>query len=182
MNSDLARRWDAIITDYIGQIKRGHIPLAEELGALDLDLRNRDAALPLMPDIAQDDDPIQHSHEVQRIMGASMLWLLGAYEIVRVMDERINPPPQTNCIEIKELKRLFERVRIPLAKLQHPRRQKVNFVEHGDSGYATSERSPNRESGWQMGGQFIARRELADALLALPCPLPARLRKNLEDQ
>jgi hypothetical protein len=59
------------------------------------------------------------------------LWVLGAYELVRMIAERVrNDPSLTTPAAaevIKEPKRLFERVRIPLAKLEPSRRNETDF-------------------------------------------------------
>lgn len=50
------------------------------------------------------------------------LWLLGAYELVRVLSQRLRERPELASDEsiekVNEAKRAFERVRIPLAKLE----------------------------------------------------------------
>ena len=95
----------------------------------------------------------------------SYLWVLGAYELVRTMDQRARdnasliaaPLPQ----RLKDLKRSFERLRIPLAKMEPAKAHKGT-----DSPIAFP--ALHRELGisWQLTlAPFVSRRELSDALL-----------------
>jgi hypothetical protein len=94
----------------------------------------------------------------------SYLWVLGAYEIVRTMSQRVRNDPRLLASaptgELQSLKRLFERLRIPLAKMEpskkHPRDAPIAYPAfHADLGIS-----------WRLGQNlFISRRELADALL-----------------
>lgn len=98
-------------------------------------------------------------------MSLSYFWVLGAYELVRVLDERTrkgDPFCSKTFPEINGLKHEFERIRIPLAKLEASRRNKAtdfqtaipifDFIKEGSSWIV----APN---------VAISRRELADKLL-----------------
>jgi len=59
----------------------------------------------------------------------SYLWVLGAYELVRVINQRahskkVDPFYKTRFPEIGSVKKLFERIRIPLAKLEASNRNR----------------------------------------------------------
>lgn len=54
----------------------------------------------------------------------STLWIFGAYEVIRTLHQRLRKHPDPSvkdselCFQIGELKKQFERVRIPLAKFE----------------------------------------------------------------
>jgi len=102
--------------------------------------------------------------ENSRRFGLSRLWVLGAYELVRTVEEylRANRGNSTHPAHTAAfaLKQQFERLRIPLAKHQPARRHP------GDWPIAYPEYGPRGAVGWRVHQHvFIERRELADALL-----------------
>jgi len=94
----------------------------------------------------------------------SYLWVLGAYEIVRTMSQRLRNDPRLLVSaptgQLQSLKRSFERLRIPLAKMEPPKKHPSDApiaypAFHAEFGIS-----------WQLGQNiFISRRELSDALL-----------------
>lgn len=62
----------------------------------------------------------------------SYLWVLGVYELFRMMDQRIREQPEIAdneaSITINNAKKEFERVRVPLAKLEKAQRFKNDFA------------------------------------------------------
>ncbi len=101
----------------------------------------------------------------------SKLWVLGAYEAARSLDEWLAPEHQ--CKErVKKLKRSLERVRMPLAKLEAAER----FP--GDKVSGTMVGSREEGFAWEVAdGVVVGRNELADEFLSvLDCfpelPLP----------
>jgi hypothetical protein len=86
----------------------------------------------------------------------SALWVMGAYETVRTLDERLKDNQK-----VKELKHQFERIRIPLAKLEASVRfsksdQKIAYPVFTKSGAA-----------WMLNERtIITRRELSDSFLS----------------
>lgn len=93
----------------------------------------------------------------------SYLWVLGAYEIVRVMHQRERDSRSSLSTSINELLRQFARLRVPLAKFEPAERhKKTDFriaypVLNSDYGVA-----------WQVSeNTFISRRELSDQFLQL---------------
>lgn len=57
----------------------------------------------------------------------SKLWIFGAYELIRLIDEMTTKKKdlvsQKTKLKIKKTKREFEKIRIPLTKLEMPRKQ-----------------------------------------------------------
>jgi len=106
---------------------------------------------------------IQSSEDVDRLsdhLTISGLWVMGAYEFVRTFRQRLKNNKHYQLAIFKDLVEKYEKVRIPLAKLEAPR----NFPELSviarpaiQVGYGIC---------WKVGeGEFITRRELADALI-----------------
>jgi hypothetical protein len=66
------------------------------------------------------------STELSERLTLSYLWVLGAYEVLRTLDQRAREAragtPSRVAERITVTKHLFERVRIPLAKLEASRR------------------------------------------------------------
>jgi len=96
----------------------------------------------------------------------SVLWVFGAYEVVRTIHQRLREHSDARvqqsklCFRVGELKKQFERVRIPLAKLEPPAR----FPS--DTGVAVSGVDFDRCATWFVTpNEHVTRRELSDALL-----------------
>lgn len=54
--------------------------------------------------------------DLQKVYGQILLWILGAYEVLRTMDQPHNSFDETIKNEITELKRTFAEIRMPFAK------------------------------------------------------------------
>lgn len=160
---EIARQWDAFVEKVVREIAIEQEEFARGLGKIDLDLRKQDKALPLIPDIAGGANPHHHAHAHSILITSAVLWTFGAYELVRVLDKRLNPNTSRACPfpEAKNLKRFFESVRIPLAKLEKAERA----VAAGDTGFAIPQRSASSGCEWCLGSRTISRSELADQLL-----------------
>jgi hypothetical protein len=110
-------------------------------------------------------------HEATYRFTLSYLWVLGAYEIIRTMDARVRENPgllsAPAAQQLSELKRAFERIRIPLAKMEsakkHPTDSHIAYPAfHRQLGIA-----------WQLGPDvFVCRRELSDLFLGFIERLP----------
>ena len=97
----------------------------------------------------------------------SGLWVFGAYELLRTIDERFRKDPSLLDPQVgKSLgvaKRRFARVRIPLAKLEANSANRatdanypgVGFNRHGEIAWRVSEK------------EFISRQELSDLMLGI---------------
>ena len=94
----------------------------------------------------------------------SYLWILGAYEVVRTLNQRFREKPaqtETRYLKSQELKKLFERIRIPLAKFEPSSRHKKT-----DFKIAYPALNSTHGIAWQVAGNhFISRDELAEALI-----------------
>lgn len=109
---------------------------------------------------------IDFSFQLEDQFALSALWVFGAYELVRTLDQQAHVAFERRAISVSmkdalnELKRKFERVRVPLAKLEPSRRFKdkdfrVATAELGQLGVR-----------WKVSeGTHIDRRELADSFL-----------------
>ena len=94
----------------------------------------------------------------------SYLWVLGAYEIIRSLDQRARVDtgffPQSRE-HLQKLKWQFERLRIPLAKFEPARK-------HSDTDSHIAYPAINTALGvtWQVSeNDWIARRDLSDSML-----------------
>jgi hypothetical protein len=138
--------------------------VAQGLGRLDAKLISEDARPTQAPG-----DPVAATAEGLRLMDhltLSYLWVLGAYELVRTIDQRCREdpslfPPPTKA-QLTSLKHLFERLRIPLAKMEPAKRYRQT-----DGPIAFPAIHQTRGLAWQVSSDhFIPRRDLSDALLA----------------
>lgn len=91
------------------------------------------------------------------------LWVLGAYELVRMISERVRKDPSLTtdvAIEkIHETKRQLERVRVPLAKLEPSRRNALTDFPVAYAGISSEGLA------WKVAeGVVITQRQLSDLL------------------
>lgn len=132
------------------------------LGIVDADIHGirKDALFTSDGSTREDADGISLAERAQIL---AHLWVLGAYEHVRMLSQRIRQEPtlvhDSSAIVVKETKRLFERIRIPLAKREaarkHPSDLPVALPGIGDRGLA-----------WRVADDvIITQEELADAFL-----------------
>lgn len=97
----------------------------------------------------------------------SYLWVLGAYELVRTIDDLFRKNPGFVCPDVKKeterVKQLFARLRVPLVKLQPAHSHKST-----DFSVPTPAVQGWRGAAWEIAPEpFVARRDLSDALLSL---------------
>lgn len=97
----------------------------------------------------------------------SQLWVLGAYEVTRTLDERFRNRPKvlTKRLgqQILTTKKAFARVRIPLAKFEPA-------GAHRSTDFAVAFPAMHRDLGisWKVANRlFVPRRQLSDKLLCL---------------
>lgn len=134
------------------------------LGRLDCQLIDRDKAFFQLPERDRESIPI--CMELTDRITLSYLWVLGAYEIVRTLDQRVGEKtfivsPMV-ASKITQVKFLFERVRVPLAKFESSRRNR------SDSPIAFPTLHSIHGIAWAIAdGVVVSRRQLADALLSL---------------
>jgi hypothetical protein len=94
----------------------------------------------------------------------SYLWILGAYELIGTLDQRYreNSRSDDHATRTRELKHRFERIRIPLAKMELARRHPTDDpIAYPAINLELGVASQVAED------TFITRRELSDALLDL---------------
>lgn len=159
------RLWESFIENTVRAVVPEQYDFVQGLAKMDADLVRQESVLPLMPEALH---VRGHAHQEQILRVHATLWVLGSYEIVRVLDERLNPATGGPLLfpAVKDLKRCFERVRMPLVKLKKAERASKT----SDLGIALPQRS-RRGCEWLLGHESISRLDLADALL--------RLRPNL---
>lgn len=118
------------------------------------------------------------SVELSERLTLSYLWGLGAYEILRTLDQRTREASAGMRSPLAErittTKHLFERVRIPLAKYEASRRNPT------DSPIAYPVISTVHGVAWQVADDtFISRRQLADTFLSLLSELRGDVNANV---
>ncbi len=137
--------------------------LGNQLGRLDVELIDEEVSL------VKNARPIPgggRQIEFGRQLIFAYLWVLGAYEFVRVLNQRQKENTAFFCERLPNsrlLKQRFERIRIPLAKLEPAKKHRKT-----DFSIAFPLIDPKRQSiGWSVApGVMITRRELSDELLA----------------
>jgi len=108
----------------------------------------------------------------------SKLWILGAYELVRLMREITQKPntlvPEETKLEIHKTLKEFEKIRIPLTKFQMPRRQKPKKPNRLFAQFPDSFIDSSGEVGWKVHTtiesrpiEIYYRRTFGDLLLKL---------------
>jgi len=118
-----------------------------------------------------DDQAIGHAVLLTRHLTLSYLWVLGAYEVIRSIDQRFfsGNPNGPDTYEIKATKRQFSRLRVPLAKYEAERRSP------GDSSIAYPALSAAHGAAWMLSESvLISREELAEAFLTMLEGMPAQ--------
>ncbi|MHB8623878.1 MAG: hypothetical protein ACYC9J_13945 [Sulfuricaulis sp.] len=119
------------------------------------------------PDLYDDQGhPLQDKFGIlllERWQVRAHLWVLGAYELIRMLSQRVREDPalttEKAANKIRESKRLFERVRVPLAKLEPSRKNRltdfsVPYAGIGSEGLA-----------WRVADNvIISQKQLSDAL------------------
>lgn len=140
------------------------IPVLQGLGRLDCQLIAKDLRFLQLAQEAR--DTIHESLRLTERFTLSYLWVLGAYELVRTVDQRCDADVSLLGAEltqsVRSLKHTMERLRMPLAKMEPARKYP------SDSPIAYPRISPTLGVAWQLASDaFISRRELSDALLQL---------------
>jgi hypothetical protein len=139
---------------------------AQQLGRLDCRLVDES------PTFLVEAENADRALAFQEHLTLAYLWVLGGYELVRVVDQRYRDDPalapEALRTRAKHVKKAFERVRIPLAKCEPSRVHRQT-----DSSFAWP--AYHREQGvaWQVAPEtFVSRAELAEALRDLAEAMP----------
>lgn len=133
------------------------------LGKFDAKLIARDAEYLCLSEKEREEFAV--SLELTDRFTDSYLWVLGAYEIIRAIDQRCRTDSSLveNSVPIRDAKHSFERVRIPLAKFEAARR-----FSDTDSTIAYPILSRDYGIAWQVADDvFISRRELSECFIEL---------------
>jgi len=140
-------------------------PVIQSLGRLDAELITKDVAYLALPQAER--EKVDTSFELTDRVRDSYLWVLGAYEIVRSIDQRRRDNSglvgEAAAKIIIDVKHKFERVRIPLAKFEPAKR-------YSDTDSSVALPGIDRDHGiaWRVSEDvFITRRELSDAFMEL---------------
>lgn len=135
----------------------------QALGRIDADLFPRDVRY---REIREDGDGTNEEWReiTEHAMPMGYLWVLGAYEVIRTLDQRFREDKSKFQAQQQlgtwNLKVDFERVRIPLAKLEPATRFPT------DNRFATPALIRGRGLGWQVAeGVSFARGELSTKFL-----------------
>lgn len=139
------------------------MPLVQQIGRLDVELMLAD--LEWVRIVRDEKASIASGDALQGHITQSYLWVLGAYELVRTLTQRMkegSEPVSKNVIDsFQSAKRRFTRLRIPLAKMEPA---SAHAAEDSHIAYP----GVHQDYGvtWQLGPTtLISRRELSDSLL-----------------
>src|SRR5690349_3358471 len=113
------RRWvDA--SHGVDDIEPAMAPYIQGLGKIDAQLVQQDAAFNALS--ADERGTFEQSLKLTDRFTVSRLWVLGAYEVVCALDQRVHGSPplltKRQRERVRGTKRAFARVRMPLAKLE----------------------------------------------------------------
>jgi hypothetical protein len=148
----------------LGRFEQTMWPLVLQLGRLDTRLIQADETWPdrfFEPNLSYDDSSALHEH-----ITLSYLWVLGAYEFIRTLCDRVSTDDEEKTpAEVRnillETKGRFARVRMPLAKMEAASKYSR---EDGPIAYPGMKRGAG--VAWQLNpNTIVTRRELSDALL-----------------
>lgn len=132
------------------------IPLIQQLGRFDCQLIDGDTAFLQMPQFQKATE--RAMLELNDRMGLSYLWVIGAYELIRTINQRLKGEHFEN--ESRQVKQQFNRLRVPLAKMEAAGRSRE------DSHIAYPVINMTHGAAWQLTrDEFITRKELSDSLL-----------------
>lgn len=159
-------RWERWLKASIGlmRFEEQMMPLVQQLGRMDIRLIQADETWPdrfLDGKLSYEDSTTLHEH-----ITLSFLWVLGAYEFIRTLCDRVRTDDTEKTPEevrnlLLQTKRRFARVRMPLAKMEPA----SHFSEEdGPIAYPGLRRGVG--VAWQLSpSTVITRRELSDILL-----------------
>lgn len=140
-------------------------PQIQSLGRLDIKLIDEDAEF--LKDFEKNRNDLEANGLLNDRMTISYLWVLGAYEAIRTMCQRIRENQELVSPDIAELfnnlRRKFNRLRVPLAKMEAASAHKTT-----DSHIAYPGINLTLGIAWKVAEDtFISRRELSDDLLSV---------------
>lgn len=164
MENERLHRW-VNSSSILAKIEQFMAFVVQGLGRLDIKLIQYDQRFCGLPQ--KEKNTIEEALRLTDHMTLSYLWVLGAYELIRSIDQRCRDNPcllENQLIEkVTEVKHEFERIRIPLAKFEPSRRHKMT-----DSPIAFPAIRREFGASWHISiDKYISKRELSDTLLDL---------------
>jgi hypothetical protein len=152
-------RW-VVASHRLARYETFMVPTLQGLGRLDEQLANRDDCYVTGQGyIREGFGLLDFSDHIT----LSYLWVLGAYEVVRVIAERERNGQTGFAVGIAGLLRQFERVRIPLAKFEPAKKHRDT-----DSHIAYPALNETYGVAWQVAEDtYISRGELSEGLLSV---------------
>jgi hypothetical protein len=155
-------RWVAA-SHRAGRFAPSMLMQVQGLGMLDISLSEKDRRFLNLPHDQQ--ASIDQSLELSERLTISHLWVLGAFELIRTISQRLRENPSSTPFETTQswnaLKKRFARLRVPLAKMEA-----AGGHESTDSPIAYQSISLDHGIAWQLSeNHFITRQELANDML-----------------
>ena len=114
----------------------------QALGELDIELIEELSKLKINSNLEED------LREKRRYLLLSKLWILGAYELIRFLndiDKKRNPLNKKTKLKLGEILTKFTKLRVPLAKFQKAGKDKTLY-----DGVADSFIDSNKGAGWKV--------------------------------
>ncbi len=147
-----------------GPAKEALVWVVQKLGRLDCQLISEDERFRRLSQ--EEKETIEESILLTDRDTLSYLWVLGAYELVRTLDQRCRDDktllPDNLANRIRKLKHRIARLRIPLAKMEPAKKYR------GDDPIAWPAIHPEHGTAWRVAPDtFITRRQISDDLLEL---------------
>ena len=141
------------------------VVVLQGLGRLDTALTEADKIF--LADFEKTRDSLEESLKLNERFTLSYLWVLGAYELVRTICQRIKEKgsvvPEELAGEFVSLKKEFNRLRVPVAKMEP-----ASGHKNTDSHIAYPAINTAKGIAWQVAQDvFITRQDLADRLLSV---------------
>ena len=154
-----------------GAVEQFMAPLVQGLGRFDCHLIREDSRFATLNQ--EESSSTRESALLADRFALSYFWVLAAYELVRTLDQRwrigATSMPDEFASRIAGLRRRMERLRIPLLKMETPRR----FPTDTTMAYPTISRGFG--VAWHVAEDvYITRRELSDQLLGFLADLKKR--------
>ena len=163
-NDERAKLWERRALNLI-RIDGQFPAIARALGRLDSFLRSESVnAVDNFGDAG-----IPNAYVIEDYLALSQLWIFGAYEMLRSLDDRLRANPNLCSPQIRSkvnrLKWRLARIRIPLAKLEPHDRHKEDEVPRGA---CVISHARNKGWCWQLNAQtYVWRHDLGEELLSL---------------
>lgn len=155
-------RWRRVTYAFL-QFEPHVVHTIQKLGRIDAELFLRDVRYREIRE-RHDGTPEEWAEISEHATTMAYLWVLGAYEVIRMLDQRFRDDGlhhQGLYVGSTQLKHAFERVRVPLAKLQPARRHR-----HTDWHFAAPALITGHGLGWTVAdGVHICRSDLSTQLL-----------------